>query len=57
LCNLVENYNEINIVGTYYGNEKLADANVFLTGFTEEAFCNYFDYSWYNNGFVKMIKY
>jgi len=37
LCNLVENYNEINIVGIYYGNEKPADANIFLTDFTEEA--------------------
>jgi len=37
LCNLVENYNEVNIVGIYYGNEKPTDANVFLTDFTEEA--------------------
>jgi len=37
LCNLVENYNEVNIVGIYYGNEKPADANVFLKVFTDEA--------------------
>lgn len=37
LCNLVENYNEVNIVGIYYGNEKPADANVFLKDFTDEA--------------------
>lgn len=34
---MVENYNEVNIVGIYYGNEKPADANVFLKDFTEEA--------------------
>lgn len=33
LCNLVENYNEVNIVGIYYGNEKPADANVFFKRF------------------------
>jgi len=37
LCNLVENFNEVNIVGIYYGNEKPADANVFLKDVTEEA--------------------
>lgn len=37
LCNLVENYNEVNIVGIYYGKEKPADANVYLRDFTEEA--------------------
>ncbi|KYN04984.1 hypothetical protein ALC62_04129, partial [Cyphomyrmex costatus] len=37
LCNLVENYNEVNIVGIYFGNEKPADANEFLADFVEEA--------------------
>ncbi|KYN27353.1 hypothetical protein ALC57_03261 [Trachymyrmex cornetzi] len=37
LCNLVENYNEVDIVGIYHGYEKPADANVFLQPFTEEA--------------------
>lgn len=37
LCNLVENYNDVNIVGIYFGKEKPADANIFLTEFMEEA--------------------
>jgi len=34
LCNLIENYNKIDVVGIY---QKPADANVFLQSFTEEA--------------------
>lgn len=37
LCNLVENYNEVDVVGIYHGYEKPADANVFLQSFAEEA--------------------
>ncbi|KYQ51475.1 hypothetical protein ALC60_09420 [Trachymyrmex zeteki] len=37
LCNLVENYNEVDVVEIYHGYEKPADANVFLQPFTEEA--------------------
>ncbi|KYN00591.1 hypothetical protein ALC62_08633 [Cyphomyrmex costatus] len=37
LCNLMENYSEVNVVGIYYGNRKPEDANLFLQAFTEEA--------------------
>lgn len=37
LCNIVENYSEVNVVGIYYGNEKPENANLFLQAFTEEA--------------------
>jgi len=36
LCNLVENYSKVNIVGIYYGNEKPENLNLFLQAFTEE---------------------
>lgn len=36
LCNLVGNYNEVDVVGIYHGYEKPKDANVFLQPFTEE---------------------
>lgn len=36
LCNLIENYNEVNIVEIYCGNEKPADVNVYLRDFVEE---------------------
>jgi len=29
LCNLVENYNEVNIIEIYYGKEKPEDPNLF----------------------------
>lgn len=34
---MVENYNEVGVVGIYHGDEKPADANAFLQSFTEEA--------------------
>jgi len=37
LCNLVENYSEVNIIGIYYGKEKPEDPNLFLQAFTKEA--------------------
>ncbi|XP_011880166.1 PREDICTED: uncharacterized protein LOC105568806 [Vollenhovia emeryi] len=37
LCNLVGNYNEVDVIGIYHGYEKPTDANVFLQSFTEEA--------------------
>lgn len=37
LCNLVENYDLVNVIGIYYGDEKPSDANEFLTDFVEEA--------------------
>ncbi|XP_032689242.1 uncharacterized protein LOC116852726 [Odontomachus brunneus] len=36
-CNLVENYNKVEIIGIYHGYEKPTSANVFLQRFTEEA--------------------
>lgn len=37
LCNLVENYDLVNVIGIYYGDEKPSDVNEFLTDFVEEA--------------------
>lgn len=36
LCNLIENYDLVNVIGIYYGDEKPSDANEFLTDFVEE---------------------
>lgn len=36
LCNLNENYNEIDVIGIYHGYGKSTDANVFLKLFTKE---------------------
>jgi len=37
LCNLVNNFSEVNIIGIYHGFEKPSDANLFLKPFIEEA--------------------
>ena len=37
LCNLVRNYNEVDVIGNYHGYEELIDANNLLQPFTEEA--------------------
>lgn len=36
LCNLVGNYNEVNIIGIYYGTDKPENANIYLRDFVEE---------------------
>jgi len=37
LCNLVNNFSEVNVIGIYHGFEKPSDANLFLKPFIEEA--------------------
>lgn len=37
LCNLVNNYSNVGIIGIYHGYEKPADANKFLQSFVKEA--------------------
>jgi len=36
LCNLVNNFSEVNVIGIYHGFKKPSDANLFLKSFIEE---------------------